>query len=220
MSAPSSLFLIVEDHPEIAENNASWLKRLNTNCRIVTAIHPNQAFEHLGVETPDLAIVDLLYGTMKGEQSAEPGLLFLSKIFEQHKTLNVLVYSSEYRLLAPLMPLIDTHKGGFAVANKLEQRSVFLERAKSALEGELRIPRDLRQQSINFTDMEYKVLLLLCQDHLTDQAIADELHISRRAAQKYIQRLKEKLTFDSIDESQTNSRIALCVEAMKRGFLH
>lgn len=220
MSAQSSLFLIVEDHPEISENNASWLKRLNSDCRIVTAIHPNEASEYLRGEIPDLVVVDLLYGTMSGDQSAEAGIVFLRDIFEQYETLNVLVYSSEYRLLAPLMPMIDNHKGGFAVANKLERREIFLERARSTIEGELRIPRDLRQQTVTLTPAEQKVLVLLCRDRLTDQALADTLHISCRAAQKHIQRLKEKFCVDAMDEGNTNSRMALCMEARNRGFWH
>ena len=225
MNSKKPLFLVVEDHPEVAANNCDWLKKLESECRCLTAVNPEQAIERLKLERPDLIVVDILFGNTRCEQSAREGLGLLRQIFEQYPTLNVLVYSSEYMRLAPLMKWIDSHEGGFAVANKFDLRSVYLERARSALNGELRIPRELRQQ-LKLTDQEAEILRLLCEESLKDQAMASRLSLSKRAVQNHVLRLKEKLGVDALDEDQggfkediRNSRVALCVRAGQYGLL-
>jgi DNA-binding NarL/FixJ family response regulator len=206
-------FLVVEDHPEVAQNNCEWLQRIapEASCFVVSA--PTDAIARLKREQPDLIVSDILYGQLSGEQSAEPGLELLQHIFETYPTMNIMVYSSEPRLLTPLVALISKHQGGFAAVNKMERRTVFLEGAKSALNGELRMPRELRGLT-KLTDRELEVLILLCKEALTDQAIADRIHTSKKTVQNCIQRLKEKLDiFESEDE--INARVAMCMTAVK-----
>ncbi len=218
MDTPQPLFLVVEDHPEVAQNNCDWLLRLEAQARCVKVETPEQALARLKLETPDLAVLDLLFGQTSGEQSAEPGLDLLRLIFEQYPSLNIMVYSSEPMLLAPLVERIGNHVGGFAAVNKMERRTQFLEGARSALNGELRMPKELRRMT-RLTERELEVLGFLCKDCLTDQAIAERLHVSKKTAQNYVQRLKEKLDIELVDESHTNSRVAVCMEAMRRKLL-
>ncbi|ABD02949.1 MULTISPECIES: response regulator transcription factor [unclassified Synechococcus] len=207
-------FLIVEDHPEVAQNNCEWLQRIAADAQCITVTNPMDAILRLQREQPDLVVADLLYGQTSGEQSAEPGLEFLRHIFENYPTLNVMAYSSEPLLLTPLVGLISKHQGGFAAVNKMERRTVFLEGAKSALNGELRMPRELRGLT-KLTEREIEVLNLLCKEALTDQAIADRIHTSKKTVQNCIQRLKEKLDiFGSEDE--INARVAMCMTAVQK----
>ncbi|MFS8894470.1 response regulator transcription factor [Synechococcus sp. O70.1] len=207
-------FLVVEDHPEVAQNNCEWLQRIAADAQCIAVSNPMDAIRRLQRDQPDLVVVDLLYGQTSGEQSAEPGLELLRHIFENYPTLNVMVYSSEPLLLTPLVGLISKHQGGFAAVNKMERRSVFLEGAKSALNGELRMPRELRGLT-KLTEREIEVLNLLCKEALTDQAIADRIHTSKKTVQNCIQRLKEKLDiFGSEDE--INARVAMCMAAVQR----
>ncbi len=206
-------FLIVEDHPEVAQNNCEWLQRLGNQAECTIVSSPTDAQARLKREQPDLVVTDILYGQNSGEQSAEPGLDLLRHIFETYPTLNVMAYSSEPLLLTPLVGLISKHQGGFAAVNKMERRSVFLEGAKSALNGELRMPRELRGLT-KLTEREIEVLTLLCKEALTDQAIADRIHTSKKTVQNCIQRLKEKL--DVLDaEEEVNARVAMCMIAVK-----
>ncbi|MBD2102640.1 response regulator transcription factor [Leptolyngbya sp. FACHB-261] len=218
MTVAQPRFLVVEDHPEVAQNNCDWLQRLEAQARCIKLETPEQALDWLTLETADLVVVDLLFGQTSGEQSAEPGLDLLRRIFEQYPSLNVMVYSSEPLLLAPLVERISNHAGGFAAVNKMERRTLFLEGARSALNGELRVPKELRRMT-RLTERELEVLVLLCKDCLTDQAIADRLHVSKKTAQNYVQRLKEKLDVDLIDENSTNSRVAVCMEGVRRKLL-
>lgn len=217
MCLQSPFFLIVEDHPAMAENHEIWLRKINENGRIIAVDHPDKAAIHLNENSrPDLVVVDILYGKMSGAQSAEPGVSFLRNILENHKTLNIFVYSSEYQFLSPLIPLVYKHQGGFTVASKLSRREIFLERAKSSLSKNVVLPPELRQHSIVLTQMEEHVVLLLCQKNMTDQAIAKQLKISSRTAQNIIQQLKEKFEIES--QTDRNSRLMLCQKACRLGF--
>ncbi|MBC8121843.1 MAG: response regulator transcription factor [Gemmatimonadaceae bacterium] len=210
----ASRFLIVEDHPEVAKNNCEWLQKLAADAFCETVTDPVMALKRLKDYQPDLVVVDLLYGQTSGEQSAEPGLNLLRQIFSNYPNLNIMVYSSEPLLLTPLGELIGKHEGGFAAINKMDRRTQFLEGAKSALSGELKIPRELRSL-IQLTDREIEVLALICKEALTDQAVADRIYTSKKTVQNHVQRLKEKLGI-AMEETETNGRIALCIEAMRR----
>jgi len=207
-------FLIVEDHPEVATNNCEWLQRVDSEATCMIVHSPYDARTKLAQDLPDLVVTDILYGQTSGEQSAEPGLDLLRYIFETYPTLNVMAYSSEPLLLRPLVDLISKHQGGFAAVNKMERRTVFLEGAKSALNGELRMPRELRGLA-KLTEREIEVLNLLCKEALTDQAIADRIYTSKKTVQNCIQRLKEKLDIYDGAEEETNPRVAMCMAAVR-----
>jgi len=215
MPPSSSVFLVIEDHPEVAQNNCFFLKQIDPHafCTIA-ATHP-EALDRLNLEPFALAVVDLLVGTLSGEQSAQNALIFLQKVLEQYPDLNILIYTSEYSYLKPLSHRIGSHNGGFAVVSKLERRKAFLEGAKQALDGKLALPRDLRHE-IKLTVRELEVLSLLCQQTLTDKAIAEKMNLSLKTVQNAVQRLKVKLNIDYLDENNTSPRVALCMEAVRR----
>jgi DNA-binding CsgD family transcriptional regulator len=132
--------------------------------------------------------------------------------------LNILIYSSEPSWLLKLVKSINNHPSGFVVVNKMERRKAFLEGVQSALNGELKLPRELRQE-LNLNATELEVLKLLCQEALTDNAIASRMHISIRSAQNHIQHLKVKLGIEEVEDKNTNSRIALCMAAIQKKLL-
>jgi len=212
------IFLIIEDHPEVAQNNCLFLKDVDpTAICTIASTHP-EALERLNLQPVALAVVDLLVGTLTGEQSAHHAIAFLQQVLEQYPNLNILIYTSEYSYLKPLSPRIGSHHGGFVVVSKLERRKAFLEGVKQALEGKLALPRDLRHD-INFTERELEVLSLLCQQSLTDKAIAEHMNLSLKTVQNTVQRLKVKLSMDYLDENQNSPRVALCMEAIRRKLL-
>jgi DNA-binding NarL/FixJ family response regulator len=218
MTLNPALYLVIEDHPEVAQNNCLSLQSIDAEANCVMVATPAAAIAYLAQQIPDLAVVDLQFGSASGEQSAQDGLNLLKYIFDQYPLLNILVYTSEYSYLKPLTPLISNHRGGFVVASKMERRKVFIEGATSALLGELRVPRDLRNNlDLNVTDL--RVLELLCKDSLSDKAIAEQLNVSLKTAQNYVQHLKVKLDVDLLDKKGTNSRVSLCMEAIRRKLL-
>ena len=218
MQSSAPIFLVIEDHPEVAQNNCLFLKEIDsTAICTIAATHP-EALEHLCLQPIALAVVDLLVSTLSGEQSAQNALIFLQQVLEQYPDLNILIYTSEYSYLKPLSQRIGSHHGGFAVVSKLERRKAFLEGAKQALDGKLALPRDLRH-NIDLNERELDVLTLLCQQSLTDKAIAQQMNLSLKTVQNCVQRLKVKLDIDYLDENQTSPRVALCMEAIRRKIL-
>ena len=217
MSKDSLKFLIVEDHPEVAENNCRFLQKLEPSAICTIVENPEQAIERLTLEIPNLVVVDLQYGTITGINSAKPGLDFLAYIFEKYPNLNILVYTSDPSLLKSILKLINEHQGGFVVVNKIERRKSFIEGAKSALDGEFKIPLKLRQDLI-FSERELEVLALLCQECLTDKAIAEKMCLSLKTIQNYVQKIKFKLDIDNSEEK--SSRVALCMGVLKQKLIN
>jgi DNA-binding NarL/FixJ family response regulator len=209
----SRLFLIVEDHPEVAENNCKFLQTLYPSATCIIAENPNSAMERLKLEMPDLVVVDLQYGNISGINCAKEGLDFLADLFQEYPNLNILVYTSDPSLLKCQLKLINEHHGGFVVVNKIERRKSFLEGAKISLNGEFKIPLELREELI-FSDKELQVLELLCKNCLTDKAIAERMCLSVKTIQNYVQKIKFKLNIDNSE--QTSNRVALCIEVLKR----
>ncbi|MCM1984494.1 response regulator transcription factor [Lyngbya confervoides] len=218
MESYSPVFLIIEDHPEVAHNNCLFLEQLNpeATCTIATT-HP-AALERLSLEPVALAVVDLLVGTLTGEQSAHNGIAFLEQVLVDYPSLNILIYTSEYSYLRPLSQRISHHQGGFVVVSKLERRKAFLEGVQQALDGKLSLPRELRQDFV-LTERELEVLRLLCQNSMKDKAIAQEMNLSLKTIQNCVQHLKVKLDIDYLDDQTTSPRVALCMEAIRRRLL-
>ncbi|MDV2996769.1 MAG: hypothetical protein N4J56_006474 [Chroococcidiopsis sp. SAG 2025] len=152
---------------------------------------------------------------MGGGQSAKPGLAMLKQIFQRYPRLNILVYSSEPNCLRQLISQISKHQGGFVAVNKMERRNAFLEGARSALAGQLKIHRDLIKD-MQLTPQELEILELLCNQALSDRAIAQQMHVSHKTAQNYVQRLKAKLDIEPLDGQNINSRVAVCMAAIDR----
>lgn len=215
----SRLFFVLEDHPEVAQNNCKFLKMLDSDAICIPIEHPDTVLKRLKLESPDLIVVDLQFGRRDGTESAQPGLDFLKVILEKYSTLNVLIYTSQYSWLQRLGEAIQYHEGGFVVVSKLQRRKAFLEGAEGALNQEFRVPRELQQYlQLTLTERDVQILHLVCQESLTDRAIAQRLHVSLKTAQNYIQRLKIKLGVDLAD-SDTSSRVGLCMEAIRRKLL-
>ncbi len=211
----SLIFLILEDHPEVAQNNCLFLQKLEPSALCTVVNNHADALERIKLEPPDLVTVDLLFGTLTGEQYAIPSLRFLQHIFQDYPFLNILIYTSEYDYLKPLTSLMGRHQGGFVVVSKIERRKAFLDGARHALEGRLEIPKELRY-GIELSDRELQVLSLLCKESLTDKAIAQQLNLSLKTVQNCVLRLKMKMDIDYLDENTTSARVALCMQAVRR----
>jgi DNA-binding NarL/FixJ family response regulator len=212
------IFLVIEDHPEVAQNNCLFLEQVDPSALCTIANTHPEALERLKLEPIALAVVDLLVGTLTGEQSAKNGIAFLQKVLQQYPTLNILIYTSEYSYLKPLSNRISHHQGGFVVVSKLERRKAFQDGANLALDGKLSLPRELRLD-IDLTEREIEVLKLMCQQTMTDKAIAQHMNLSLKTVQNCVQHLKVKLDIDYLDETHTSPRVALCMEAVRRKLL-
>jgi DNA-binding NarL/FixJ family response regulator len=215
MNTIAPTFLIVEDHPEVAENNSYFLQKIDPNAVCIIVDSPEKALARLKLEIPSLAVIDLQFSTESGDQLAQPGLNLLRYIFTNYPTLNILIYTSEYSYLNQLIKPIGHHQGGFVVVSKLQRRNAFIKGAKNALDGELELPRELRQ-NMELNERDIELLELLCKESLTDRAIACRLNISLKSVQNYVQRLKVKLNIDHSESGEISPRVDLCMKALRR----
>jgi len=212
------VFFILEDHPEIAENNCLYLQKINSQATCIVLSSPQQVWERLQLEFPSLFVIDLQIGNITGDQSARKSLELLEYIFEHHPFLNILVYCSEHSYLRSIKNAIAQHLGGFVIVSKMKRRKYFVEGVKRSLDGQLVLPSDIRQD-ISFSTIETQILQLLCQEYLTDKAISQELNISVRKVQSHIQQLKLKLNIDRLEPDSISSRVALSMEVVRRKLL-
>lgn len=215
MNHQSPLFLVIEDHPEVGQNNCEFLRIVAPQCCCINVETPEQGIEQLKQGIPDLVVADLQFGKVGGGQSAKPGLILLKQIFKCYPTMNILVYTSEPSFLMQLKAEINKHQGGFAVVNKMERRSAFLDGVRSALDGQIKVYRELMRE-MPLTGKDLEILDLLCNHALTDQAIAQRLHVSHKTAQNYVQRLKAKLDIEHNEGQDINPRVAVCMVAIER----
>ena len=81
MNCNLPLFLVIEDHPEVGQNNCEFLWMLEPQCSCISVDTPEKGAEQLKKEMQNLVVVDLQCGTVGGEQSAKPGLELLKHIF-------------------------------------------------------------------------------------------------------------------------------------------
>ncbi len=113
------LFLILEDHPEVAENNCLFLQKQEPMALCTVVNNHTDALECIKLEMPNLVIVDLLFGTLTGAQYAIPSLNFLRQVFQDYPLLNILIYTSEYNYLKPLSLLCQHSLTDKAIAQQL-----------------------------------------------------------------------------------------------------
>ncbi|MGI0480356.1 DNA-binding response regulator [Geminocystis sp. CENA526] len=209
------IFYIVEDHPEVAENNCIFIRKKYPSAYCLILNHPQKLLERLKLEIPSLIVLDLQFGNINGVQSTTCTLDTLEILFRQYPNLNILIYSSEHSYLRPYLSKISHHQGGFAVVPKISLRSAFLEGINNALQGLLSLPPDLRD-NLQLNSVELQIVQLLCKESLQDKEIALQLNISPRTIQKHIENIKVKLRLDLLNKDTTNQRVALCMEALKR----
>ncbi len=216
MKPQTPTFLVVDDHPTIRDIHRYCLAELDDQAQCIDCATPEEALEWLQLQLPDLAVVDLMY-VVQGIQTAKPGLALLAEIFDRYPQLNLLVCTSDPLLLRPLTEKILTHQGGFMVVDKTQTSDQFLQGAHYALEGLGGLPRSLRS-GLSYSEQQLTLLKLMCEDCLTTQAIATQMHSSVRAIEYHIKALKDDLLGDD-DTQQHNTRVAICKAARQQRLL-
>lgn len=219
---PKIFFLVVEDHPKVAESNCQLLNRIEPEAYCIKVETPDQAREILAQQKPDLIVVDLQFPVVdlqfpkvNSEKPADPGLELLQYIFKQYPRLNILISSSEPSYLIRIKDGINHHEGGFVVSDKLDDAATYINRAKMAWAGENSLPKEIRRE-MPINKRELDVLKLLWHKCWKDEKIANELHIGKRTVQNYIKSMKDKLDICTIYGEDANDRVALCREAVKQ----
>jgi DNA-binding NarL/FixJ family response regulator len=143
---------------------------------------------------PDLVIMDVCtVGTVSGLTAAED-------IIKKHPHIRIIVTSGfEEISYIPRAKEIGAH----AFVNKDSDLEYFRQVAHRVLQGEYVFPEPktipLPKGEAPFSKREMEVLQLLCRQ-VSNQEIAEELHISTNTVRRHIENMRQKAGFDTATE--------------------
>jgi DNA-binding NarL/FixJ family response regulator len=115
-----------------------------------------------------------------------------------------------------LKPAIDTHQGGFTIADKNLPMKEMLTKVDWALKGLIYTPRDMRT-GIEVKPEWLEVLRLAFKEGLQDKAIAEEMNVSERTVRHYWTKVQDAL--DVYPETGKNIRIQTEIRAREEGLI-
>ncbi|MBE7384844.1 MAG: response regulator transcription factor [Leptolyngbya sp. SIO1E4] len=214
---PHAKILVVDDHESVLGGTVSVLEKAYPEADIRTATTAQGVREQLALAVPDLLVMDLSIPEAPGDPSQiEAGIQLLRTLMDTYPELNIVVQSAHVRSLIRLKPTIDTHQGGFTIADKNLPMKEMLEKVDWALKGLIYTPRDMR------TGIEVKpewlaVLQFAFKDGLQDKAIAEQMNISERTVRHYWTKVQDALGV--YPEAGKNIRIQTEIRARDEGLI-
>ena len=208
--------LIVDDHRLLLNGTIALVCDRMPNAQIAAVQTAQEALSQVAEQLPNLAIVDLSIPESPGtEARIEHGLHLLRQFMQREPALNVMVQSSNVKALIRLMPEIDSHQGGFTIADKSLPVENFLNRMEWALQG-FTHTKDL-QLGLEVKPEWLEVLRLAFEEGLQDKAIARTMHKSERMIRHYWSKLQNVLGI--YPEPGQNVRALTQIRAREQGLL-
>ena len=209
--------LIVDDHESVLGGAVSVLEKEYPNADIRTAKTAQEVKENLALAVPDLLVTDLSIPEAPGKSTQiETGIQLLRTLMETYPELNIVVQSAHVRSLIRIKPAIDSHQGGFTIADKNLPMREMLEKVDWALKGLIYTPRDMRT-GIEVKPEWLEVLYLAFRDGLQDKAIAEQMNVSERTVRHYWTKVQDALSV--YPEAGKNIRIQTEIRAREEGLI-
>lgn len=216
-SAESLKLLVVDDHEAVLGGTVMALEKTYPAASIRTASTAQAALEELGYGLPDLMMMDLsIPKTPGGASEIDAGIELLRSLLADHPELNIVVQSAHVRSLVRLKPAIDTHQGGFTIADKNLPMQEMLTKVDWALKGLIYTPRDMRT-GIEVKPEWLEVLRLAFKEGLQDKAIAEEINVAERTVRHYWTKVQDAL--EVYPEAGKNIRIQTEIRAREEGLI-
>ncbi|MGB3493683.1 MAG: response regulator transcription factor [Elainellaceae cyanobacterium] len=210
-------FVVVDDHESVLSGTVAVLQKEYPEAKIFTASTAQAAQEQVQSTSPDAVVMDLsIPATPKDTAQTETGIQLLRTLMQQYPTLNIVVQSAHVRSLVRVKPLIDTHEGGFTIADKSLPLKEMLTKVDWAIQGLIYTPREMR------TGLEVKpewlnVLIFAFQEGLQDKAIAERINVSERTVRHYWTKVQDAL--DVYPDEGKNIRIQTEIRAREEGLI-
>lgn len=211
--------LVIDDHELVIGGTIDILQKHYPNAEIVTAQTAEDTLKQIKNFSPDVIVMDLSIPEQSGEIArTEVGLQLLKNLMKKYPEINFVVQSAHARTLVRIKQEIDSHKGGFTVADKSLSRQEMLTRVNWALQG-LTHTKDIKsiQGGFEFKPEWLKVLELAFQEGLQDKAIADRLNVSERMVRHYWNKVQDALNV--YPEEGRNIRIQTEKRAREEGLI-
>ena len=210
-------FVVLDDHAAVLAGTCSVLQEQYPDSKIATASTASEAASLVAESSPDLVVMDLSVPTKVGDSAqTQAGLELLKSLLADHPDLNIVVQSAHARTLVRLKPIIDTHRGGFTIADKSLTSAEMLTKVDWALKGLLYTPPEMRT-GLEVKPEWLKVIELAFKESLTDKAIAERMHVGERTVRYYWTRVQDALQV--YPDSGINIRVQTYVRAREVGLL-
>ncbi|MDJ0735872.1 MAG: response regulator transcription factor [Nostocaceae cyanobacterium] len=211
--------LVIDDHEAVLSGTIDILRQKYPDTEFITAITAKNALHRISVLQPDLVIMDLSLPEKLGMTARpETGIQLLRHLMNSYHNLNIVVQTAHVRTLVRLRPEIDTHKGGFTIADKSLTSQEMLTRVDWALQG-LTHTKDIKgiYSGLEVKPEWLKVLTLAFEEGLQDKAIAERMCVSERMVRHYWSKLQDALHV--YPEEGKNIRIQTEMQARKLGLI-
>ncbi|MBD2430606.1 MULTISPECIES: response regulator [Fischerella] len=193
------------------------------HAKIMTANTAENVLNQISLLEPDLVIMDIFLPEKQGVIARNStGIQLLKDLLNNYPKLNIVVQSEHVKKLVRIKSAIDTHKGGFTVADKSLSSQEMLIRVSWALQGLTHI-KDIQS---TYSELEIKpeclrLLNLAFQEGLQDKAIAENICVSERMVRHYWDKLQEALGIDchELKNQGKNIRIITQIRAREAGLI-
>ncbi|MEM1394051.1 MAG: response regulator transcription factor [Cyanobacteria bacterium P01_H01_bin.150] len=216
MNIQQPKILIVDDHRLLLNGTISLVSERFGDAQIFSAQTVQEALTEVAEHSPDLAIADLSIPQEPGKTAEiEHGLGLLKQLMQDYPQLNLMVQSSNIKALVRLIPEIDSHQGGFTIADKSETVETFLTRMEWSMQG-LTHTKDL-QSDLEVKPEWLEVLRLAFEEGLQDKAIAQSMYKSERMIRHYWSKIQDALGI--YPEPGKNVRALTQIRAREKGLL-
>ncbi len=211
--------LVIDDHESVLSGTIDILQKQYPEAKFSTALTSKNAFNQVTKLHPDLVVMDLSIPDSPGMlPRPETGVQLLKTLMKEFPILNLVVQSAHARTLVRIRPNIDTHKGGFTVADKSLSSKEMLIRVDWALQG-LTHTKDIKgiHAGLEIKPEWLKVLTLAFEQGLQDKAIAEQMCVSERMVRHYWNKLQDALNV--YPEEGKNIRIQTEMRARDEGLI-
>lgn len=211
--------LVIDDHESVLSGTLNVLQKHFPYAEFITAITARNALEIIANSQPNLVVMDLSIPDQP-ETTARPdiGVQLLRTLMKNYPNLNIVVQSANVRTLVRIRPDIDSHKGGFTVADKSLSTQEMLTRVDWALQG-LTHTKDIKgiHSGLEVKPEWLRMLTLAFGEGLQDRTIAERMCISERMVRHYWSKLQDAL--DVYPEEGKNIRIQTQMRARDEGLI-
>ncbi|MGM3307521.1 response regulator [Anabaena sp. WFMT] len=211
--------LVIDDHESVLSGTVNILRKNYPQAELITAINTKSVLAQVTNLQHDLIVMDLSIPDENG-LTARPdnGIQLLKVLMKKYPNLNIVVQSAHVRTLVRIRLDIDSHKGGFTIADKSLSTQEMLARVDWALQG-LTHTKDIKgvHSGLEVKPEWLKVLNLAFEQGLQDKAIAEEMCVSERMVRHYWSKLQDALNV--YPEEGKNIRIQTEMRARDEGLI-
>ncbi|MFQ4144410.1 DNA-binding response regulator [Chlorogloeopsis sp. ULAP02] len=220
---PKLKIFLIDGHEICLSGTLKLLQAQYPDAKIVTYKTAENALNQIAIFQPDLVVMDICLPEKPGTTArTTTGIQLLRYLLNSYSKLNIVIQSEYIRKLVQLKTEIDSHKGGFTIADKCLSSREMLTRVSWALQGLTHL-KDI--QTIYFqSELKpelLKLLTLAFQEGLQDKAIAQEISVSERMVRHYWDRLQNLLGIDcqELKNQGKNVRVVTQIRAREAGLI-